>query len=517
MKSTQEACGPLHLSAGLSFSAVCARLVALLAASGVLACGNDDSASESDDDEQVEVNDAPSDDIDDDRDDDTDRTNPEMPNDDPVSASGVTWHKDIAPLMQRSCVGCHQAGGIAPFALSDYEEGKALAPLIAEAVSERSMPPWAAVGTEECEPRFDWKDDIRLSEEEIALVETWVNSGSPEGEAQAVVAEQTTSLTLKNSDVRLTIPTPVTVSGNRDKFVCFSIDPKLEEDAWLVATQVNPGNQAIVHHVLTYLDTEGASAELAGGEGYYDCFGGPGVDDAALLGAWAPGAVPLRTPDKVALQLPAGSRLIVNVHYHPSGAGEEVDADTSIDLEFTDDAPEYIAALELIGNFSGAEAFGGLLPGDGDPATGPEFRIPAGAKNHVEEMTFIVPPQLPKLYVWAIGTHMHYVGRDMKIDIERAEPGDEPKEECLLHTPQWDFNWQRGYLYDAALQDLPTVGPNDTLKLRCIYDNSMDNPFVREALAEQDLDAPRDVVLGEESLDEMCLGVFGVAYRVPGL
>jgi hypothetical protein len=50
--------------------------------------------------------------------------------------------------------------------------------------------------------------------------------------------------------------------------------------------------------------------------------------------------------------------------------------------------------------------------------------------------------------------------------------------------------------------------------MQCRYDNSMGNPNVRDALREQGLDAPRDVSMGEATLDEMCLGVFGVVSPV---
>ena len=87
-------------------------------------------------------------------------------------------------------------------------------------------------------------------------------------------------------------------------------------------------------------------------------------------------------------------------------------------------------------------------------------------------------------------------------------------QECLLQTPNWNFEWQRFYEYDAPIESLPFVRPGDRFELECHYDNSMSNPFVREALAEQGLDAPRDVVLGDETLDEMCLGVLGLTVRI---
>jgi len=116
-----------------------------------------------------------------------------------------------------------------------------------------------------------------------------------------------------------------------------------------------------------------------------------------------------------------------------------------------------------------------------------------------------------------VGTHMHYVGTDMRIGIKHAVPGNEPAEECLLETPRWDFDWQRGYRYDIPIDQAPTATAGDQLTLRCAYDNSTQNPHVQTALVQQGLTAPRDVALGEATLDEMCLGIFGVAQKVSDL
>ena len=90
------------------------------------------------------------------------------------------------------------------------------------------------------------------------------------------------------------------------------------EDRWVSAVQVVPGNRKIVHHVLTYLDTTGASVSLDDadpGPGY-SCFGGPGFAPTGGLGGWAPGARPQVNPDGTALLLPAGARVVMQVHYH---------------------------------------------------------------------------------------------------------------------------------------------------------------------------------------------------------
>ena len=424
------------------------------------------------------------------------------------NADAPTWHQDIAPLVHEKCVGCHATDGIGPFSLASYTSASPWAELMATAVEQRYMPPFLAQDTDDCEPRFGWKEDLRLSDEQITMMREWADAGAPEGDPDAAAElPMPPSLELKDADLRLTIPKPVEIEGPKDDFFCFSLDPQLEEDAWLDAMQIVPGNDKVVHHVLIYLDESGASEGMVNEDGYYNCFGGPGVSGASLLGAWAPGATPITTPDNLAMHVPAGSRLIMNVHYHPSADGVETDPDTAIDLKWFEGFPQWAGQLQLIGNGIG------LQPGPNDE-NGVEFRIPAGATDHTETMIYSLPFDTPDFTVWSVGTHMHYVGTDMFMGVFYQEPEDGLEAECLLQTPDWDFNWQRGYAYDAPLDELPVLRAGDQLYMQCTYDNSMNNPFVVEALEEQGLDAPVDVYLGEETLDEMCLGVFGVAVKL---
>jgi hypothetical protein len=425
-----------------------------------------------------------------------------------------TWHQDIAPVVAASCGGCHRAGGVAPFSMETYAEASPFAQLMLAAVEERSMPPFGAETTEECEPRFGFVDDLRLTPEQEQLLREWVDAGVPEGDpATAAPIPEGPTLALADPDVTLPLPSGVTVEAPGDDFYCFTLDPSLTQDTWLEAVQINPGNDEIVHHVLLYVDESGESTSIAGEDGVYDCFGGSGLSSQSLLFAWAPGAPPFEMPPNTAMLIPAGSRLVAQIHYHPIPGGPQSDDSTTLDLRWYEGGiPQYAAILSLAGNYTGQLGDGtGLQPGPNDEGDA-QFRIPAGVADHEESMIHRVTEIDQEVILWLAASHMHYVGTDMLLAINRDAPlPGEPDQECLLHTPHWDFNWQRGYVYDGALEDLPRVRPQDLLYMRCRYDNSMDNPFVAEALAEQGLDAPVDVGLGEETLDEMCLGVFGVA------
>ena len=427
------------------------------------------------------------------------------------------WYQHVAPLVSARCSGCHRPQGIAPFSLTSYESARPFAAAMAGAVNSGKMPPWHAVETDECRPRYGWKDDVRLSAAEKLLIERWAATGAAAGEsASPAPLPAPPAVELPDRSGRVSMARAFALpAGGRDVYRCFPLPHVFEQDSWLTGLQVVPGNNKVVHHVLVWLDWEGEGARRAGAEGSYPCFGAPGFE-SALLGAWAPGAVPVQSPPDAGIRIPRGSRIVMNVHYHPSNA-DAADSDLSgLDLRWTTTAPTMEVTLGLLGNAHNMAS--GLLAGPADPPEGPAFLIPAGAKGHDERMAIPLGDNVPvPVRVFAVGTHMHYVGTGMKMEVDRSQrvggpPAGEPTRECLIETPRWDFHWQRGYYYQAPIALLPTVMKGDAIQLRCRYDNSMDNPFVAAALKEQNLLAPRPVALGEQTLDEMCLGILGVVH-----
>lgn len=417
----------------------------------------------------------------------------------------VTWHQDVAPIVAQHCASCHVAGGIAPFSLTDYASAKGVAGLMVDEVEAGTMPPWGAVETDECKPLLGFEHDPRLSAAEIDTLKQWVAADVPEGDAAtAAPLPDVPSIAIESPSLELPFPSSFTVDGSQDQFQCFVLDPGNTEKMWISEIQLTPGNPKVDHHGLVFLDFNGESDALAT-NGQFPCFTNPDVA-GYLLATWVPGVLPVVTPEGAGMPVFPGSRIVVQMHYHPTGAGPEEDLST-VQLKWSSTEPKYEAAQALIGNFDNVEDDGsGLQPGpnDTDPAV-PEFRIPANMSGHVEKMIYRqdIPLGIP---IYSVGTHMHYAGTDMKIDLvhKTSEP------ECLVQTPKWDFSWQRVYQYKASIDDLPRVGPSDELHMRCTYDNSLNNPFIARALKEKGLTQPGDVLLGEQTLDEMCLGIFGI-------
>ncbi|HEX5062459.1 MAG TPA: hypothetical protein VFV99_23970, partial [Kofleriaceae bacterium] len=147
----------------------------------------------------------------------------------------------------------------------------------------------------------------------------------------------------------------------------------------------------------------------------------------------------------------------------------------------------------------------------------PEFRIPAGDADHNEHMRITVPPlgDLQQVQLYSVNPHMHMIGTHIATKVERpAARGNDPQNECLANG-KWNFDWQRTYIYDAPLDQLPSLKPGDVIDLQCKWDNTIANPFVQRALKDAGLVAPIDVNLGEQSLDEMCLEIMGFSIDAP--
>lgn len=510
-----------------------------------------------------------------------------------ASATGPTWFKDVAPLLSSRCVGCHSAKGVGPFPLETYAEAKAASKLLLGAVKAQRMPPWGAQETAECKPRFAFKHDLRLSPADIKTLVDWQLAGAPEGNVADKVDVPKVSFTLANVDVEAKPSAAFVASGDKDQFRCFVLDAEFPEQKFLNGLQFIAGNPQVVHHILLFSAPAKAAIAKAGSAGSWSCFGGVGLPDADFVGGWAPGSVPMEYPADAGAPLAKDSRLVMQVHYHPAGTTAAPDL-TRAQLRFTVGKPKQWGLAALIGNFNQGKDGEGLLPGPNDPPGKVEFRIPAGAKGHTETMQFTMPAQFdgnptPELSVFGVGTHMHYVGTGMRIEVLRtpkaactqtqvtpiqacakekcseaeglealvcasekckaelvplagacgdclkagveagqtdqvlfngcltakAPDPSQPAHECLVETPKWDFNWQRLYVFDTKVANLPKVRPGDQLRFTCTYDNSLDNAFVADVLAEMGLKAPVDVLLGEETLDEMCLGLLQVLYPAP--
>ena len=431
-----------------------------------------------------------------------------------------TFAGTIEGILQAKCQSCHSTGGVAPFPLESYEDIHDIAELAKVKVISKEMPPWGAFDDDACKLQHKLRDDLRLTDAELSKLVGWIDSGMPRGDDSKRPPKKTlppAGLAGKTDTFTMAAPHTVT-GGGRDDIRCFPIDPKLTADQWVGGVNVLPGNPRVVHHVIVYVDPQRESLAKAGAEGSYPCFGGPETSAPSLLVAWAPGATALTFDEDTGMKVAKDSMLVMQVHYHSSGSESATDQ-SAVELRRIEGKPSWAAQILLAGNATSDRDFIKLLPGPADPPSGPAFVIPANAPRHTESMELTLPDTVrglpfPQSSLLGAGAHMHWAGVDMKIEIERKNPVEgQPAKECLLGTPKYDFNWQRGYSYDEPLEKLPTFGAGDKLRFTCTYDNTTGNKHVRKSLAETQQASPADIGLGEQTTDEMCLGVLVTVRR----
>lgn len=391
-----------------------------------------------------------------------------------LSASDITFHRDIAPIVYQNCTSCHREGESAPFPLTSYEEVSRKASTINRAVASRYMPPWHA-DTE----ATHFQDVRTLEEEEIARIDAWVAAGKPEGDPTDApkMPEFTEGWQLGEPDMVLTMEKAFDVPADGpDIYRNFVLPIDLPEDKWIKAVELRPSARSVLHHSLFFLDDSGKARELDGKDGKPG-FNGMGFRKSGDLGAYVPGVSPKFLPGDLARSLPKGSDLVLSTHFHPSGKPEK--EKTKVGLYFADKAPE--RSLQ----------FAQVPPSFG---RGAGIDIPAGEKNFSIEDTFTLPADIEPI---SVSGHAHYICETMTMTATHPDG----TVETLLHIPDWDLDWQDTYFF-AEKKILPK---GTVLKSVITYDNSADNE-------DNPFDPPQRIKWGRESTDEMgSITLMGVA------
>jgi peroxiredoxin/mono/diheme cytochrome c family protein len=391
-----------------------------------------------------------------------------------ASEGTVTYAKEISRIFQARCVECHRRGEIGPFAMDNYDEIVGWAEMIDEVVKNERMPPWFA----NAEPG-KFSNDCRLTKEEKDQISTWVAAGAPYGNAKDLPTPRKFhdgwNIGQPDEIVNMTETAYDVPADGSVPYQHFVVDPGWTEEKWLTACEVRPGVRSVVHHVFVFClppdvfppDAKG-SVEIKGKK--LGLAVAKTIFDGGLIGGYAPGTPPFAQTPGVGLRLPAGSKLLFQMHYTPSGRPEK-DL-TSIGFKYGD--PKTIThEFEMIG----AKNF--------------RFIIPPNVSDHVlkSSYTFQQDCRINELV-----PHMHLRGKSFQF-VARYPDG---KTELLLDVPKYDFNWQIPYKTAK-----PYFMPKGTV-MECTghYDNSKNNPANPN---------PNAIVRpGEQTWDEMMIGWFSM-------
>ena len=384
----------------------------------------------------------------------------------------VTFTKDIAPILQRSCQTCHRSGAIAPMALLTYQDVRPWVRSIRQKVTSREMPPWYIdrnVGI------HSFKEDPSLTDSEIATITAWIDAGAPQGNFRDLPPPRAFSDDDKwhigKPDVVISLPKPYELRANGpDEFYDIDIDPGFKEDTYVSAIETKPDAYSfkVIHH---------ATANLVEDEE---------EDPVGLfLNEYALGKNGDIFPDNAGRLIKAGSKIHFNLHLHPSGERSLVNLQMGIKLYPKGQVPKYVAFTQHMGDNNDID----IRPGEISRTDG-YFRLPKPA------------------VVTAFQPHMHNRGKAMCMEViypdirpDSARPGP-ARTETLSCVSNYQFGWHITYPYAEDSQ--PLLSEGTIIHITAWHDNTPANKYNPN---------PRNWVgYGQRTIDEMSFAWVSLFY-----
>jgi hypothetical protein len=386
-----------------------------------------------------------------------------------------TFYRDVLPILQKHCQNCHRPDEMA-FPLISFDQVASHARAIQESAAARKMPPWLAdrnIG--------HFSNDPSLSRYEIKILSAWTDGGAPPGDPHDAppTLRWAKGWNISAPDVVVEMPKAVALAPEGDIDYTYEIIPThFREDRWVQMAELRPSSREHVHHAVVYIRPPGSkwlrnaplgtpftTAGLTDEHGRRDTH----WTDSDILIVYAPGSSPEMWPEGMAKFIPAGSDLVIQMHY--MAMGHAATDRTSVGMVFASQPPrQRVLTLQL---------------------TNDHFVIPPRDSDYRVEARGSLPHDATLLQFFP---HMHWRGKKFEYNLIHSDGRVEP-----LLKVRWDFEWQLSY----ELADPLPLKAGTVLQAVAWYDNSSNNPHNP---------APnQEVRWGEQTYEEMMVGFFDVA------
>ena len=383
-----------------------------------------------------------------------------------AAGQSATFTKDVAPILQRSCVTCHRPGEMAPMSLMTYEDARPWARAIKTRVSAREMPPWHLdrnIGLQQ------FKDDPSLSDDEIATIVKWVDAGAPRGNPSDMPAQRQfadgSKWQIGQPDLVIKYPVYTVPAAGPDLFGNLYADIPIAKDRYIQAIQTRSATAAsrkVVHHALSFA-VDDPNADVNGDDSQ-------GPDGGQFLVEYASGKNAEVYPSDTGVLLQAGKKAMVQYHLH--SVGEEIKAEIELGIKLHPEGyvPKHIRWSKQLAQ-----------------PTAP-LDIPAGTVARIDGYTVLHTPAR----IIAFQPHMHIRGKRQCLELIYPTSGSSARTE-VVNCANFNYNWHLTYNYADDVQ--PLVPAGTILHTISWHDNSAANKFNPD---------PRNWVGdGQRTIDEM--------------
>lgn len=365
----------------------------------------------------------------------------------------VNFSEHIAPIIYENCTFCHRQGEIGPMSLTDYDEVKTWASMIEYTTSIKYMPPWSA------DKDFStFVGERGLTDDEIQMIKDWVADGTPQGDPalEPSLPDFPTGSVVGTPDLVLSFEESYVHEGDlSDQYQIIVLPTGLTENKMVKAIEMRPGNTNIVHHALYAIDEtgQGQVKDAQTPEYGFESFGDFGVPTAQQFPqAYVPGAKPVKFYNGIGAPMPAGSDLLVQMHYAPVASTQSDSSTVNIFFADPNETIDRIVKEEI------------MLPFGGTLTNGPFVMQPETVKTFHGVYTFF-----NKASMIGIFPHMHLLGK--KWEVYAVSPSGDTTN--LVKIDDWDFNWQNMYFFEK----FQVMEPGTKIHAYATYDNTSNNPY----------------------------------------
>ncbi|MCD8534676.1 MAG: cytochrome c [Verrucomicrobia bacterium] len=363
---------------------------------------------------------------------------------------GLTYEKDVAPILMTKCVGCHSKGGIGPFALSSHRKVVGWSEMMEEVLLNRRMPPWQA------DPHYGrFQHSLSLTAEERQVLLHWLGGSMDRDQSVEDPLEQNIPVhkewALGTPDQVIPIPEQTIAATGIMDYLHIQMDLPFDQDVWVKGYDIRPGNTKVLHHIIAYI------LEMHDGQ----------WERRGFLAGYAPGMGPEEFPLNSGVLLKQGQKLEFELHYTTCGTPEVDQSQMGLYLHKT--APEKTLHTGIIMDDS--------------------FRIPPQDGNFKHSRTTRIKQDI---VLYSMNPHMHLRGKAMRFRVKMPDKS----EQILLSVPDYNFNWQRNY----RLTDPLRIPGGSVLTVDAAWDNS--------PLNTANPDPSRQVGWGDQSFDEMFFATY---------
>jgi hypothetical protein len=373
------------------------------------------------------------------------------------SGKQISYEKEVAPILLKNCVQCHNTAGMAPWPMQRHSDLVGWGYMIKQVLLSRRMPPWKLSPL-----TTNMKNDFSIDEMDRRTLLKWVEQGMlKDSNKDPLLAFQPDTSYWKGG-------VPDTIIKLKPEYIpATGLLPYRQQDVqlhfnetkYLRAIEVRPNEKRSLHHLLTSHTFSNNQSKFVNRKTipWFDGFNSvySGVDNL------------YEYPNGKGIRVDKNSKMSFQFHLTPFGKRHMLETEVGLYF-YKQQPPNEIYGLSVL-----------------------SFNLDVRPFDKRSVFT-AVDTLVSDITLFSVLPHQHYRGKSMKIWCEN----ERNEKVVLVDVVDYNFNWQFQYDFVQPIK----LKKGTKIFVEGVFDNSFQNPI--------NPDPSQHVSYGIQSDDEMLVGIF---------